>query len=104
MPISKSAKKALRVAESKASLNRYRKARIKEALKNVSASTASQAISLIDKGVKWGIFHKNKAARLKSNLTKSVGTPKAEKTKSDKPAKTASHKPATKARTAKSKK
>lgn len=72
MPISKSAKKSLRVSQHKTALNRYRKALIKEALKNVTPSTASKAISMIDKGVKWNLFHQNKAARMKSALTKQL--------------------------------
>ena len=72
MPISKSAKKSLRVSQHKTALNRYRKALIKEALKNVTPITASKAISMIDKGVKWNLFHQNKAARMKSALTKQL--------------------------------
>jgi len=75
MPISKSAKKSLRVSQHKASLNRYRKALIKDALKNVTAETAAKAISMIDKGAKWGLFHPNKAARMKSTLSKKIGAP-----------------------------
>jgi small subunit ribosomal protein S20 len=88
MPISKSAKKSLRVAQHKTSLNRYRKALIKEALKNVTAENASKAVSMIDKGVKWNLFHQNKAARMKSALTKSLpaGTKLAPKS-SEKPEK-----------------
>ena len=72
MPISKSAKKSLRVSQHKTALNRHRKALIKEALKNVTAETASKAVSMIDKGVKWNLFHQNKAARMKSALTKQL--------------------------------
>ncbi len=72
MPISKSAKKSLRVSQHKTALNRYRKALIKEALKNVTPVTASKAISMIDKGVKWNLFHQNKAARMKSALTRQL--------------------------------
>ncbi|MEK7171151.1 MAG: 30S ribosomal protein S20 [Patescibacteria group bacterium] len=72
MPISKSAKKSLRVAQHKTSINRYRKALIKAALKNVTAENASKAISMIDKGVKWNLFHQNKAARMKSALAKQL--------------------------------
>ena len=46
MPISKSAKKSLRVSQHKTALNRHRKALIKEALKNVTAETASKAVSM----------------------------------------------------------
>ena len=69
MPISKSAKKALRSAEKKASVNRHRKEVFKSALKKVSAKTLRDAISAIDKAAKQRIIHKNKAARLKSRLS-----------------------------------
>src|SRR3989344_510425 len=72
MPISKSAKKALRSAEAKAAQNRTRRYLIKAATKNVTPDTLPKAVSLIDKAVKWGIFHKNKAARLKSALSKKI--------------------------------
>lgn len=72
MPISASAKKSLRVAERKTSLNHHRKALIKAALKNVTAETYSKAVSMIDKGVKWNLFHQNKAARMKSALAKKL--------------------------------
>ena len=68
MPISKSAKKALRSSEAKASRNRYRKALLKDALKKVSA----ESISMVDKAAKWGIIHPNKADRLKSQIAKQV--------------------------------
>lgn len=84
MPISASAKKALRSSQNKASLNRYRKSRIKAAVKAVSSDSISEVISLVDKGVKWGLYHANKAARLKSQLTKQFPT-LASKTKADKP-------------------
>ena len=86
MPISKSAKKAQRSAEAKASLNRYRKALIKDALKGVNKDTVSKAVSMIDKGAKWGLFHPNKAARMKSNLSKLGLEPSKSTKKADKPA------------------
>ncbi len=102
MPISKSAKKSLRVSLRKTAVNRHRKAVIKAAMKNVSTDTAAGAISMIDKGAKWGIFHPNKAARLKSQIAKRVGAikPKATKGESVKPkaaAKPAAKKTVTKA-------
>lgn len=98
MPISKSAKKSLRVSEHKASLNRHRKARLKDALKSASNESVSPAVSLIDKAAKWGIIHPNKAARLKSRLAAKF--PKGsvsvkEKSKSEKPAKKATKKTST---------
>jgi ribosomal protein S20 len=75
MPISKSAKKALRVATRKTSLNRYRKALVKDAVKNMTAETAAKAISMIDKGAKWGLYHPNKASRMKAAIAKKAGGP-----------------------------
>ena len=72
MPISASAKKSLRVAQRKTSLNRHRKVLIKIALKNVTADNFAKAVSMIDKGVKWHLFHQNKAARMKSALAKTL--------------------------------
>lgn len=80
MPISKSAKKALRVAEHKTSLNRHRKEVTKEVLK--SATTVEdlpKGYAAIDKAAKWGIIHPNKAARLKSRLAKTLGSDEAPK-------------------------
>ncbi len=74
MPISNSAKKALRSAERKTSLNRYRKARLKDALRVTEDKQVNTAVSLIDKAAKWGIIHPNKAARLKSRLSKKFGS------------------------------
>ncbi len=109
MPISKSAKKALRVSLKKTSQNRYRKALIKEALKNVDQKSVNKAVSMIDKGVKWGIYHGNKAARLKSQLSKKFSTkPDSDKpsvkTKTAKPKKTAAPKTAAKKAPSKAKK
>lgn len=84
MPISKSAKKSLRVSQTKTSRNRYRKSLLKDALKKADHSS----VSLIDKAAKWGIIHANKAARLKSQLSKKIGaTPIAEKAAKPKAAK-----------------
>lgn len=74
MPILKNAKKALRVSRRKEIINRKLKSKTKTILdkmvKEPSASTLSQAFSSIDKAVKRNIFHKNKAARLKSQMTR----------------------------------
>lgn len=103
MPISKSAKKALRSSKNKASLNRHRKALVKAATKNVTPSNLSKAVSMIDKATKWGLFHKNKAARLKSRLNKTVGSPepKPKAAKAAPAKKAAAKKPAAKKATAK---
>lgn len=105
MPISQSAKKALRVSRKKTSINRYRKVRLKEATKQVTAETLSAAVSMIDKAAKWSLIHPRKAARLKSNLSRqfsgseTVASPKkAVKATSAKPKKTAVKKKTTKAK------
>lgn len=97
MPISQSAKKALRSSEAKASRNRYRKALLKEALKAANASS----FSVVDKATKWGIIHKNKAARLKSQLAKTIGSTPSAKKAVAKPAKAVTKKPAAKKATKK---
>lgn len=76
MPILKNAKKALRVSERKAAINRRVKSRVKTMLdahrKSPSSLSLGAAYSAIDKAVKGNIFHKNKAARLKSQMNKLV--------------------------------
>ncbi len=74
MPVTKSAKKKLRqdkkrTLENKKIKNLLRDA-IKKARKNPSEKNIIQATKLIDKAVKKYIIHKNKAARLKSSLSK----------------------------------
>lgn len=76
MPILKNAKKALRASKRKAVFNRNVKSRTKTAVdavkKTPSMEKLSAAYSAIDKAVKRNIFHKNKAARLKQQLSKLV--------------------------------
>jgi small subunit ribosomal protein S20 len=73
MPITKSAKKALRVQHRKTEVNRRRKAFLKSAVKSVSLETLAKTFSAIDKAAKWGVIEKNKAARLKSRLSRQIG-------------------------------
>jgi ribosomal protein S20 len=69
MPIIKSAKKRVRVARKAAVRNSKTKRNLKAALKlfasTPSAKSQSAAQSNLDKAVKKGVVHKNKAARLK---------------------------------------
>lgn len=69
MPIIKSAKKRTRTAQKAAVRNSKTKRSLKSALKlfgkSPSAKTHSSAQSNLDKAVKKGLMHKNKAARLK---------------------------------------
>ena len=74
MPILKNAKKALRVSKRKTVINSRVKSRIKTMTdafkKNPTASALRQAFSAVDSAVKKNIIKKNKAARVKSQLSK----------------------------------
>lgn len=81
MPIIKSAKKRVRVANKAAIRNSKVKRSLRTAIKNfqssISGDNANTAQSEIDKAVKKGVIHKNKAARKKKQLaqaTKKAGT------------------------------
>jgi ribosomal protein S20 len=72
MPIIKSAKKRVKVANKAAVRNSKTKRSLKTALKAFTKKPAAAAHSSVqselDKAVKKGIMHKNKAARLKKQL------------------------------------
>ncbi len=74
MPIIKSAKKRVKVAEKATIRNVKTKRQMKDALKafikKSSTSTLKDAQSAIDKASKKNVIHKNKAARLKSRAAK----------------------------------
>ena len=82
MPITKSAKKSLKVSRTKKTHNDKVKIQLSKALKRADAENVSQTISVIDKAAKRGLIHPNKAARMKSRLTKKFGTAKVVKAKS----------------------
>ncbi len=103
MPIIKSAKKRVRVAEKAAIRNSKTKRSLKTALKafhkaitggEKTVETHSKAVSSIDTAAKKGLIHKNKAARQKSQLAHAAKTAVAE---APAKAKTAPKKPTTKA-------
>lgn len=100
MPLLSNAKKALRVAKRKTVVNSRIRSRVKTSLdsakKSATAQTLSTAFSNLDKAVKGKLLHKNKVARLKSQLSKLVsgGAPTA---KTEKKAAPAAKKPAKKA-------
>ena len=108
MPIIKSAKKRVRVARKAAVRNSKTKRTLKGAFKlfdkSPSAKSHSSAQSALDKAVKKGLVHKNKAARLKKRAAakaKAAGVKPSAATKKTaaKPAaakKTTAKKPATK--------
>ena len=74
MPVLKSAKKSLQVAKRRKTENDALKSKIRQAQKTVvvspSQKTLSGAFSTIDRAVKKHFIHKNRAARLKSQLSK----------------------------------
>src|SRR5271170_5658481 len=69
MPIIKSAKKRVRTARKAAARNSKTRRSLKSSLKLFAAAPSSKlqstAQSKVDKAVKKGVIHKNKAARLK---------------------------------------
>jgi small subunit ribosomal protein S20 len=83
MPITKSAKKALRQTHSRTERNKDRKLVLRRNIKIVEKAAAdknekvfkeslSKTFKLTDKAVKQRLLHKNKAARIKSRLSKLV--------------------------------
>lgn len=85
MPNIKSAKKRVKVSESKGLRNKMIKTSLKTSLKKYEAAIASgdketanatykEAVKKIDKAVAKGILHKNTAARKKSRFTRKLNT------------------------------
>ena len=82
MPITKSAKKAIRVSLRKKAFNDRRKRVMKETIKNIekvakkdkkeAIAMLSTAFQVIDKAAKKGVIKKNNAARKKSRLSRLV--------------------------------
>jgi len=74
MPVTKTAKRALRVSNRKKIVNKNFQTRLELALRKTKKKKDSKgvanAVSLLDRAVKKGLMHKNKAARIKSSLTK----------------------------------
>jgi ribosomal protein S20 len=99
MPIIKSAKKRVKTANKAAVRNSKTKRSLKSALKvfrkKPAAAAHSSAQSEVDKAVKKGIIHKNKAARVKKQLaakSKAAGVKPAASTKKKAAAKPAAKK------------
>jgi small subunit ribosomal protein S20 len=74
MPITKSALKALRQTKKRTIANKPIRSRVKSASDAFKGTPTleglSQAFSALDRAAKRHIMHKNKAARLKSRLSK----------------------------------
>ena len=85
MPVIKSAKKAQRRDRRRGVVNdkirRKMKLAVKLVKKNPSAKNLAEAYRMVDRAAKKGVVHKNKAARLKSRLTKQLKDTKVSKVK-----------------------
>jgi ribosomal protein S20 len=89
MPVTKTAKRALRGSTKKATVNTIILNNLEKALrvakKSRATSDISRAISLADRAVKKSFIHKNKSSRIKSSLSKlAAPQPKAKKAKAKK--------------------
>jgi small subunit ribosomal protein S20 len=100
MPNTSSAKKALRQAQTRTKANVQFKIALKKSIKSASKETVAQTTSFIDKAVKRNLIHKNKAARMKSQLSKSIGIATSKRPSAGKNEKVATKKPS-KAKTSK---
>lgn len=78
MPITSSAKKALRVSERKNEFNVRARSRMKTAIKSFltepTADKLHEAYSRIDRAVKQHLMHRNTAARRKSVLSRKLAS------------------------------
>lgn len=88
MPVTKTAKRALRASYRKTIVNKLIKSKleigIRLAKKQKTQKAIFAAISLADRAVKKKLIHKNKAARIKSRLSKLLPKQKASKPKAKK--------------------
>jgi ribosomal protein S20 len=93
MPVTKTAKRALRGAERKLAVNKLILKRLEVAVRSAKKAKSREkilgAISLADRAAKKRAIHKNKAARIKSSLSKLLprGAATAKKKASPKPKK-----------------
>jgi small subunit ribosomal protein S20 len=90
MPHTEHRKKTLRKAREKNAINRGRRSSVRKALKDereniaggkADAASHAAAVKRLDKAAEYGVFHKNKASRLKSRLAKAANRAKAAKPK-----------------------
>lgn len=76
MPNIKSAKKRVKVAESKTLQNQMIKSALKTSIKKFDADKTAEnytaAVKKIDQAASKGVLHKNTAARKKSSLAKAL--------------------------------
>lgn len=83
MPVTKTAKRALRGSKNKTTVNKLLTKRLEIAVRLAKKSKAAEkiasAVSLADRAAKKRIIHKNKASRIKSQLSKLISSQKAPK-------------------------
>lgn len=100
MPIIKSAKKRVKVAQKATVRNAKTKRSLKSAIKlfgkKTDAKNHSAAQSQLDRAVKKGVLHKNKAARLKKRLAAQAKAANVKPTATKKTTTKPAAKPATK--------
>jgi small subunit ribosomal protein S20 len=76
MPVTKTAKRALRGSKRKQKVNKSIIAKLEIAMREAKlskkTSAVQKAVSLLDRANKKKVIHKNKAARIKSQLSKLV--------------------------------
>lgn len=85
MPVTKTAKRALRSSNAKKDVNSIIKTNLDKAIRAAKKSKTAKSIQLVtslaDRAAKKNVIHKNKASRIKSSATKllkpaSVAKPK----------------------------
>jgi small subunit ribosomal protein S20 len=85
MPVTKTAKRALRGSLRKQKVNKVLLSRLEIALRKAKKGKKEKDIklasSLADKASKKKVIHKNKAARIKSSLSKLISSKKTAKSK-----------------------
>lgn len=88
MPITKTAKRALRSSKNKTLVNFDIKKKleiaIRDAKKSKSLKEIKKAISLADRAVKKNVIHKNKSSRIKKSLSKFMSFKKVKEPKKSK--------------------
>lgn len=76
MPVTKTAKRALRGSKNKEAINKLIVSKLETAVrlarKSKSVEKIIKAVSLSDRAAKKKVIHKNKAARIKAQLTKLI--------------------------------
>lgn len=83
MPVTKTAKRALRSSKNKETVNKFivgsLEVAIRQAKKSKTLQKVVKAVSLADRAAKKKVIHKNKASRIKSQLSKLIAKTPAKK-------------------------